>query len=94
MRGLKGNVPSNGAEAKVVFRRRSVLVAALLVLTSAVALASASTAQSSFPGANGKLAFTSLDGAIYVMDAAGGSPQDITSSFYDTNPVWSVPGRI
>jgi TolB protein len=73
--------------------RRSVLLAALLVLSSAVALAGASTAEPSFPGANGKLAFTSLDGAIYVTDASGGSPRDITApSFYDSNPAWSPDG--
>jgi Tol biopolymer transport system component len=82
----------NEAETTVDFRRRAVLLAALLVLTSTAALAGASRAESSFPGANGKLAFTSLDGAIYVMDAAGGRPREIARPFWDTNPVWSPDG--
>jgi Tol biopolymer transport system component len=85
-------VPSEDANVTVVFRRRSVLLAALLALVSAVALASASTAESSFPGANGKLVFTSPDGGIYVMDAAGGAPHKIPTPFWNTHPVWSPDG--
>lgn len=92
MRGLQENVPPDAAEGALVFRRRSVLLAALLVLASAVALASASTAEPSFPGANGKLAFTSPDGGIYVMGAAGGTPRKIPTPFWNTHPVWSPDG--
>jgi Tol biopolymer transport system component len=91
MRGLQENV-SKDAKAPIVFCRRSVLLSALLALASAVALAGPSTAESSFPGANGKLAFTSPDGGIYVMDAAGGTPRKIPKPFWNTNPVWSPDG--
>jgi Tol biopolymer transport system component len=85
-------VPSDGGKVTVVFRRRSVLLTALLALASAVVVAGASTAESSFPGANGKLVFTSPDGGFYVMDAAGGTPRKIPTPFWNTHPVWSPDG--
>jgi Tol biopolymer transport system component len=92
VRGLQENVPPNEADVTVGFRRRSVLLTALLALASAAALAGASTAESSFPGANGKLVFTSPDGGLYVMDAAGGAPRKIPTPFWNTHPVWSPDG--
>lgn len=90
--GLQESAPSTSPEPRPAFCRRSVLLTTLLVLVSAVSLARASTAESSFPGANGKLAFTSLDGTIYAMNAAGGTPRAITTALWSTNPVWSPDG--
>ncbi len=69
-----------------------VLLAALL---AALALGS-SPAESAFPGANGKIAFRTLrDGnrEVYVMDADGSNPTNLTNSGADDfQPAWSADG--
>jgi Tol biopolymer transport system component len=63
------------------------------MLMGIAVLAVAGPASSSFPGANGNLAFTSLDGGIYVVPASGSGAREVTqNAFFDTNPAWSPDG--
>ena len=63
------------------------------MLLAVAGLARSEAATSSFAGANGKLAFTSLDGGIYVFRPEADPPSDISSpSSYETNPAWSPEG--
>jgi Tol biopolymer transport system component len=68
---------------------------ALLVLTVLAAIAG--PAKASFPGANGKLAFTSdpsgLDLEVYAMNADGSGQTDLTNNpDSDSTPTWSPNG--
>ena len=75
------------------------LVAALLSLVTAIAvglLVSARPAVGAFPGANGKIAFTSgRDGTseIYVMNADGSGQTRLTNTPGAAAPAWSPDGE-
>ncbi len=71
------------------------VILVLVLLGTAPPIASTASA-STFPGANGKIAFQRDTGipAIYVMDADGSNPHRIAASGADTPaPSWSADGR-
>ena len=71
----------------------SVVVTLLVVLVSLIGPAAS---QGAFPGANGKIAFSSNrdgNGEIYVMNGDGSSPTRLTSNTADEGaPAWSPDG--
>src|ERR671927_36467 len=73
--------------------KRVVAVAVVVVAASVPSPA----ARSAFPGANGKIAFTSEqlgNYEIYVMNADGSAQTPLTDgTFSDENPAWSPDGR-
>jgi len=67
-------------------------------VAAVAALLSGGTAQASFPGANGRIAFTSdrdaLDLEVYSMAADGSSQTNLTNQLDDdSQPAWSASGQ-
>ena len=71
-------------------------VVAVFVATGVAALCAVSPALASFPGQNGKIAFSSDrdgDTEIYTMNADGTSPTPLTANtIADADPAWSPDG--
>jgi hypothetical protein len=68
----------------------------LIALPLAVALIVAAPASATFPGGNGKIAFTSTrDGhsEIYVMNADGSNQTRVTTTSTALSPMWSPNGK-
>ena len=74
-------------------RGRGVGVAALAV---AVASAAAAAAEASFPGGNGRIAYSAQGEprAIHTMNASGGDDRQLTRNGSARNPAWSADGRL
>jgi Tol biopolymer transport system component len=69
--------------------RRAARLALLVVLGSAVITA---TAEASYPGSNGRIAFV-RSGGIYSVKPDGSSLLRLTTAAGDNQPVWSPSGR-
>ena len=74
------------------------LVAVMLLSISLIMLPSASATKGSFPGINGKIAFSApdpqgVDYEIFVMNEDGANIQQLTKNdFDDSDPCWSPDG--
>src|SRR3712207_2543225 len=85
------------------FGRPTVIAAALLVALAAVVLWGVRPAEAAFPGANGKIAFSSNrvttnnpggDLEIFAMNPNRTGLEQLTdNSFGDLHPAWSANGR-
>jgi dipeptidyl aminopeptidase/acylaminoacyl peptidase len=84
-----------GRQSSLASRSKGALTALLILALLTVV---AGPAKASFPGANGKLVFTSdpsgLDLEVYSMDADGTGQTDLTNNpDSDSTPTWSPNGR-
>ena len=79
-----------------LFLRHTLNASVILVLTTGVWLIPTSISHAAFPGANGKIAFTSTrDGhnQVYVMNPDGTGQTNLSNnSFDDSVPAWSPDG--
>jgi Tol biopolymer transport system component len=73
--------------------RRFVFWIAYVSVLSATALTFASAAQAAFPGANGKIAFGSIYGDIFVINPDGTGETQLADPGYVGPPKWSPDGR-
>lgn len=77
--------------------RRMATAVMMTVLAGASSAVDVSPADAVVPGANGKIAFTSIrgddeDGRIYVMDPDGSDVVPVSSGQSDEEPAWSPDG--
>ena len=75
----------------------AVLCVALCAAIVVMLVVGASPAPAAFPGANGKIAFTSDgdgNGDVFVMNADGSGRTNLTNNpAYDIDPAWSPAGN-
>lgn len=84
------------AASSNLFRVAALLVALVLAACMTVLLADIRPAEATFPGENGRIAFTRilepLDSEIFVMKADGSGRRNLTNNARDDGePTWSVP---
>jgi Tol biopolymer transport system component len=91
--------PGPSLRARIVFQAPRAARTALLLSVCLIALLSANPSHATVPGSNGKIVFERdlfPDGnaEIFVMDADGGNPVNLTNNpARDTAPAWSPDGR-